>query len=190
MKCDTCKYLKKEYYENGKEHVCFCKNIFLPKRYRQRVFYSINENCAGYEGIQKYNNANKLKRTAGPWEVIFSKQWPFRITVENYEGIEIVSYDRCAHNSTQKTIEDCESAVGFKNSEKDDIIKKIEEQKANILLHAAAPEMLAGYIKLCYDFCVPENLETYGREGVLCGEHGWIILLIEKATGLKIEEIL
>ena len=51
-------------------------------------------------------------------------------------------------------------------------------------------EMLEGYIKLCDEYCIPENLVTCGREGILESEHGWIIKLIEKNTGKTIDEVL
>lgn len=50
-RCDSCKYLKKEYTSEIYECIYFCENISLPKRYRQSVFYSMTKNCKGYEEI-------------------------------------------------------------------------------------------------------------------------------------------
>jgi len=50
-RCDSCKYLKKEYIPEIHEYIFFCENISLPKRYRQAVFYSTTKDYKGYEKI-------------------------------------------------------------------------------------------------------------------------------------------
>ena len=68
---------------------------------------------------------------------------------------------------------------------------EFRNSEANAQLMAAAPEMLKCLIdadKLICDLCV--RLNPHHKECNFCDEREYRIKIIEKATGLKIEEVL
>jgi hypothetical protein len=123
---------------------------------------------------------NRLKHTKN-MEIKFCEKWPFRIELIS-NGKEIFSFDRIAHSTKQKTIEDCENAVGFSANERDNVIALLENQKADIRLFATAAEMLE---------CMIIEVKIYAMsEGIQAAKQTKMCELIEKATGLSIEEVI
>jgi hypothetical protein len=82
------------------------------------------------------------KHTPGPWTVKLIEEWPFGVSVMAGEHA-IVHQFACAHSTEQKTRLDCESAIGFEHSKREQVREASATQDANARLIAAAPDLLA-----------------------------------------------
>lgn len=129
---------------------------------------------------------NRLKHTRD-MEINFCEKWPFRIEITS-KGKEIFSFDRIAHSTKQKTVKDCEQAAGFTVNERDNVIALLENQKADIRLFSCAPEMLECLIDIYFQCGTVMDIST--ADNIFEQINNKFKIVIEKATGLKIDEVI
>ena len=136
----------------------------------------------------------KLRHTRD-MELKFNEKWPFCIEIVNKNDEELFSFNRIAHSTGQKTIEDCENAVGFKYSEKNNIVNMLENQKADIRLFASAPDLIEDRIKDYKE--IGKWLSAALEDDSVCKEMKeditrWFdrFSTFERATGYKISEVI
>lgn len=112
----------------------------------------------------------KLQHTPGPWEVQEKCAYGYDIRSDYDNGWKWIAVAEGEHN-------------GPENDWPDDI-----QSEANARLIAAAPEMLEELINFCAYNCTDCSGKTAGCSKT-CGLKN-AKAIIEKATGLKIEEVL
>jgi hypothetical protein len=107
------------------------------------------------------------KYTKGPWKLEQSNKLPFDYAIVDADGNEVSSQRSVAHSTDQKSLDDFENAVGFRHFEREEIQKKLAEQRANLKLQAAAPELL-GLIEAMRSY-----FHSFAEDGVRPDE--WIM---------------
>lgn len=81
------------------------------------------------------------KWTPGPLRVVEIETWPFAIDIVDAAGAIIETIPRYAYSTEQKTLADLRLAVGFKYSDRAEVIAANERQLADLKLRAAAPAL-------------------------------------------------
>ena len=91
------------------------------------------------------------KHTTGPLTVTREKKWPFSIITRDASGDVLLTEHAMAYSTKMETIDDFNSALGFKPEERADVIAANERQWADAVLRAAAPELLAALLMVLDD---------------------------------------
>ena len=71
-----------------------------------------------------------MTHTKTPWKLELTDKWPFGLAIKSGDEI-IISQNSIALSSSDKTREECESAINWSLDRRDAIRKAIAEQKAN-----------------------------------------------------------
>ena len=83
----------------------------------------------------------------GPWTLEEDTDWPFGFSVRSGKDL-VISSDRIAYSTAQQNLADIYDATGFKQDERGEVIKAVRDQKADMELIAAAPELLDALINM------------------------------------------
>lgn len=76
------------------------------------------------------------------WRLTRDTKWPFRFTIVDVNGKEILTQEPIAWSSSSDTLEDLRSAKGFKGKERNEVVAALAEQERHMRLIAAAPDLL------------------------------------------------
>lgn len=84
---------------------------------------------------------SEIKHTPGPVTVITKDKWPFKIQGVDANGEVLWEEHRYAFSSEMKTLKDLHSGVGFKGSERQEVIEKNRRQLLDCYRRGAGADM-------------------------------------------------